>query len=714
MSDKVSNFRGFIHRKYNINGTIIDETEREMAQLYNDDGDKVVDRKNLYLGQVANFLPNNFTDLIDMPTHLGSNQYVAYGPGLIYLPKQYYTLDDFLPKEWYGMHNGESFSNLYELFTIMMKEAQSITGIGTIPFLYSYTNPMVLFVDDEDKNLRCFWTFYVEGTYRKNHPQDAPGYQTIKWGLFLQPITYATPISQMEFVNPRDGHGACWWCNTPDGYLNVEFNSKYGFGKAWWFGFYSSLADGKYVADFTEVFNDFENCYKCLTECHYYPCAQSYTGADYVQNFNGMKTSLDISTGSTILGQGMYLLVDVSKCSLFPSNGFFILSRGSWGVNIYRLQWGNGPGNNNPDNRDDDPNDDDNKPDPDDKGGDGDHDNTDDPIPKPGIPQLSGAQAGLFTIFSPNTSQLKELGKVLWSPDAWQAIKQYFTTPLDSVLGLAIVPVDPAKAAAKEIMLGSYKTGVTAPVVTSDYVTIDCGSIPITRYYGSYLDYSPYTHIKCYLPYIGEVDVSPDEAMQKNINVQYFINVVTGDVAAMLFLDGDLFYTATGNCIRQLPLSSRDYSGIIATAVNATSSIITAAATAGIGNAAIKSAKSAPRATEESIELASAKAASNNVASSTSLLGDVMAAKMRYHHAGSMGTGAGQLCRQKPYLIIERPNLDLANNYKSFVGYPCNKTKQLGLCRGFTQVEATNIAVRDATDVELSMIKELLMEGVIF
>lgn len=404
--------------------------------------------------------------------------------------------------------------------------------------------------------------------------------------------------------------------------------------------------------------------------------------------------------------------VDVRNVPRYNNVGFNRLNDGITNYNIVTIKWGEGPEASDPF-EEKDPNEDDpgHGPgqNPGDSGGDGNHDNTSDEIKPPNVPSLSGAGAGLFTIYNPTNSELMQLAQKLWQPDALTAILQYFTNPMDTILGLSIVPVAPRGGTRANIYLGVYDTQVTANVVDSDYVIVDCGTIPIERYWGSYLDYDPYTKISCYLPYIGEIDVNPDQVMQKNVSVKYYVNVVTGDIVAMLCADGSVIYTAAGNCIRQLPLSNNDYSAIINTAVSAVSTLAMAAATSGVGNAAIAGAQEAGKSTE----LLDAKQTANSVGSGGSLIHDVMNAKFHYQHAGAIGTGSGQLSYQTPYLTIERPNLDLANNYKAFVGYPCNKTMALSSCHGFTQIEATRLSISGATDAEIAEITTLLVGGVI-
>lgn len=338
------------------------------------------------------------------------------------------------------------------------------------------------------------------------------------------------------------------------------------------------------------------------------------------------------------------------------------------------------------------------------EGGDGDHDDTSDDIPEPPIPGISGTSNGLITAWNLSPSQLAALAKKLWSPDALEVLKQYFTNPMGAILSLSIIPVAP-KTSSGVIHLGGYNTEITANKLGTDYVNFDCGSIPINRYYGSYLDYSPFTKISCYLPYIGEVDIDPDQVMQKTLRIKYHINCITGEAVALLLADGSVFANYSGNCAKQMPICQSDFSSIVSASVQLCSTLITAGATAGMGGATEKSLFGA---TTEAT-----KASESLVKANSSLLGSVMSAKMNYRHSSQLGTGAGQLAPQAPFLTIIRPNLDLADNYKAYTGYPCNKNLDLSALHGFTVAEACNLSVPSASLEEISEIKELLLKGVI-
>lgn len=341
----------------------------------------------------------------------------------------------------------------------------------------------------------------------------------------------------------------------------------------------------------------------------------------------------------------------------------------------------------------------------------------DDPIPIPTLPPISGATIGIYKAFVPNSSQLQSIAAKLWDPTAIEMIKQIFTNPMEAILGLAIIPVNPVQGSPQPVYLGRYNTQVSVPVVSTDYVTVDCGSVTIKKFYGSYLDHDPYTKYSLYLPYIGEMELNADEITGRVMNVVYHCNIITGDVVAMVALDGRVCYDGMGNFTRQLPLSQTDYSSIIQTAVSAASTVLTAAV-AGAGGAAVAGAAGAGSIAEVRAE---GRVASTIANGTTSSLTDVTGMKFNYKHSGKIGQGAGQLGVQKPFITINRPNLALPenndrstqSNLKAYTGYPCNKIVQLSSCHGFTQIEACKLSVPSATDEEVAEIYTLLKGGVL-
>lgn len=342
-----------------------------------------------------------------------------------------------------------------------------------------------------------------------------------------------------------------------------------------------------------------------------------------------------------------------------------------------------------------------------------------DPVPEPDYPPIDGAAVGIYKIFKPSAAQLQAIAAKLWDPDAWDAIKQMFTNPMDALMGLAIVPVNPNTPTSENVYLGRYNTQISVPRVSNEYVTVDCGSVTIPKFYGSYLDHDPYTKYTLYLPYIGELDISADEITGKTVSIKYHCNVVTGDTVAIVLINNRSCYTAMGNVIRQLPLSQVDFSSVIQTAVSAAATVIQTATSVSSGLAS------------EGVALASGnlgaamggyqRAANATAHGVASTLNNVANTKLAYKHAGKIGQGAAQMSVQKPFFTITRPNLSLPegidgarnSSQKRYTGYPANFIDELRNFHGLTIVEEAQLNLLGATDAEIAEATELLRGGVI-
>lgn len=728
---KISNLQIYYQRKYKPKGmtdsVIVEDEEHLVSQLCSIWPTGDIDMRHFYQAYPSNYPNYGVFGFTGFYRTFNPQEILAYRPGLIYLDEWYYTWADFFSsydlqvlEKWVAGTDSDYPISWQKINNLQTSNVRN----GSTFFIIDQPN-LIFWIGNDGRQLVMIPKISVSPDIKQNFiiKKAHVNLDLVLWSfnenvdvrsLYTKDLNYGTYIIQeiwgtVNGIDKRiesstgDFYGSTILC----AYSNVSTN-----GTASGQTLYTTYSENK--KRFSEWIQDFK-------KVKFYVMFSSNSNDPVADNIAKDNIWYYHQNSSPTTGKWNWFkfLNDVSETSQSPISGFGT-SDGSCFEN-YLLRYDDelGQESNSPNDKPD-PNDRDPGHGPrgssGDKGGNGDHDNTSDKIIPPGIPTLSGSGVGLFTIFNPTASQLAELGKKLWNPTALQIIKQYFSSPMETILGLGIIPVQPRQGLAKNIMLGIYDTEISCTTVSSDYVIKDCGSISINRYYGSYLDYDPYTRISLYLPYIGEIQIDPDEVMQSVLGVEYHVNVVTGDCVAIITSDGFIVYTAAGNCIRQLPIGQTDYSNIINTAVSAVSTIATAvvggSAASSVGNAVAGAAK-----TEAGKQVAEARASSQliqeGVGAGTSLINQVMQSKMRYNHAGSIGVGSGQLSYQKPYLTIERPNLDLADNYKSFVGYPCNETMQLSHCSGFTQIESCKLSVSGATDGELTEILAFLIEGVI-
>ena len=353
--------------------------------------------------------------------------------------------------------------------------------------------------------------------------------------------------------------------------------------------------------------------------------------------------------------------------------------------------------------------------------GDGNFDRTSDEIKAPALPTLTATECGFVTLYSPGLNTLLQFCNYLWSDNLWIAVQKWFADPSQIMVGLGIVPVQVETNGTFYHKVGTVEFPVPMPLVKSQYQEFDCGSLEVKHFWGSALDYAPYTQIQIYLPYIGVRELNTDEIMSKTLSVKYHIDLYGGGVVAFVLVNNSVRYQYSGNCMQQIPISSANYSELIANLVQLACVVGTGIAAAGAGAAAY-----ANEAASENIGTAAVESSDDFGAGLANWIGNggagkllnctvqtIMSNKPRIERTGSLGAVTGQMAIQKPFLIITRPEQSLPENYKHYNGYPSNITSRLGDLSGFTQVE--NIRLNDipATQPEIIEIYDLLQKGVI-
>lgn len=378
----------------------------------------------------------------------------------------------------------------------------------------------------------------------------------------------------------------------------------------------------------------------------------------------------------------------------------------------------------------DDPNEDDGGGNSGGGGGGGDHDDESDKIEEgdeSDLEDISATNAGFVTLYKATMAELQLIADELYDDSIWGIVKNWLNKPGEMIAGLMLLPITPAGATMYKPKLGTHTFNVALPMVSKQYKEVDCGSLYIAEYYGGALDYSPYSRIQIFLPFIGLKELDVDDVMGKWLYVSYRIDCYNGDCIAFVKVgDGtagsaSIHYQFTGNCGQQVPTSGADFSavidGCIKFATVATASLISAGAAgaaAGAGAAAASesgavAAESAATAAQSIQASANIKAASDITAAGVNV---VMNGKPRVERSGSIGCSLGQMGVLKPFIIRTIPRQSLPAGYKSFEGYPSNISGTLGSFSGYTVVDTVKLKGIPATDSEIAEIERALKGGV--
>lgn len=300
----------------------------------------------------------------------------------------------------------------------------------------------------------------------------------------------------------------------------------------------------------------------------------------------------------------------------------------------------------------------------------------------PKNPTDSVTSSRLFTVYNPTADQIDALGGYLWGESIAGTLASIFTNPLNAIISLHCIYCEPDVIGTREIRLGYLASGVSAKYVVSQYKEVDCGTIRIPEYYGDCRDYSPYTTINLYLPFIGFRPIKVDDVMGSELSIKYYVDVYTGACLACVSVNKggviQLTYNFDGNCSVMLPLTAGSWANMtVGLATSLTSMIVNPVA----------GLLQLPNAVHNGISMSS---------------------------QGQMGSNVGAMGRKKPYVVVTNTQAYDAIGYNELYGYPANILTKLSQLEGYTKVKEVHVEnVNNATVDEKNEIERLLKSGVI-
>ena len=338
------------------------------------------------------------------------------------------------------------------------------------------------------------------------------------------------------------------------------------------------------------------------------------------------------------------------------------------------------------------------------------------------LPTASAAALGFINMYNPSAGGLMDLGEEIFPDFTWNSvvdptgndlvdailngvsafveginqipkmIEMFVNSRLiDYVQDCHIVPVAPTTGSPEHIKLGFRELTTQANKITTEYVSVDLGSINLTEFYHMFIDYNPFTRAKLFLPFVGYVPIEPEYFQDGTLAVKYKFNVYDGSFTANVIvtpnqdkiskMQDTVIGVYTGTAIVHIPLTGLNYSSMVAGLIGGAGAMMSSLAA---GNM-----------------LASAGAALNTATSSPQVMS-----------SNSYTASAAFLGQRTPFLIIERSQSHFAQNYQHDVGFPSFITSTLGQQSGFQVVKDIDLTGVGATDAEKDEIRKLLAGGV--
>jgi hypothetical protein len=313
-------------------------------------------------------------------------------------------------------------------------------------------------------------------------------------------------------------------------------------------------------------------------------------------------------------------------------------------------------------------------------------------------PQLSTLGAFNRT-FAVNYSAIQTLANWLWNADESvfdeiiKGLGLMGEIPINGIIDVRMYPFDVASilttAGEQAIKIGRTTSPANGLIAsTTDNAIIDMGYCNFNRDFDSFLDYSPYTEARLYIPYCGVIPIDTAEFMGHELSAKMIVDIVTGACTVLIYKDQIITYYAQGVCGVSIPFTGTDSAGyaqgVLNSVVNGAISVATGAFT---GNAA-------------------------DVVKGAGDLFSGFATPVQYATGGTSTPNCGTWQPQYAYLIIDHPEPIAPDDYGHCVGYACEIYNNLSAFSGFTVISNPDLTGFAATETEKEMIKSLMQEGI--
>ena len=332
---------------------------------------------------------------------------------------------------------------------------------------------------------------------------------------------------------------------------------------------------------------------------------------------------------------------------------------------------------------------------------------------EPSAPDFNAINLSNLHTYWITKEQMKDFYTKLWEFN-WTDISTNLLTGIYSnlvsnVVSLKMMPTSPenlgGKGEAEAVVLGfkTFDDLIVQTIGTNACPVVTIGTINIKKAYKSYADYSPYTDIALYLPFVGVVPLDTNLFMNtaeyngSTLTVKASYDMLGGTITYFIEYEHATVYQFTGNMAVDVPVSLQSGVDIgTSLAQNASSAIATAT------NALTSVAEPKPI----------GKAVNTAVQNVSSFGGASASAQSLYSSTG--GDGAFYAF-PKCVLMIRRPEYNRPKTYDSTIGYPAFFTKKVADIKGFATVTNPKIPLVDGmTKEEHDMIVSAMQNGLFY
>lgn len=168
------------------------------------------------------------------------------------------------------------------------------------------------------------------------------------------------------------------------------------------------------------------------------------------------------------------------------------------------------------------------------------------------VPPVVNEDFGFCNVYNPTLAELAEVSKKRFYQgsgqstsyvDMSQFIYRVYKTYLE-------IPVADDRETVK---LANYDTQVLSDVVAETPIDVDCGTVTLEEVFENVIDYSPFTTLDIYLPFIGIQRLDIDVVRNKAIHLVYTFDVLSAKCLAKLMYNNNILYQFAGSIADDIP-----------------------------------------------------------------------------------------------------------------------------------------------------------------
>ena len=184
-------------------------------------------------------------------------------------------------------------------------------------------------------------------------------------------------------------------------------------------------------------------------------------------------------------------------------------------------------------------------------------------------PPVVNEDFGFCNVYNPTLTELAEVSKKRFYQGTGQTTSYVDMSQFIYRVYKTYVEI-PVADERESVKLANYDTAVVTDVVAETPIDIDCGTVTLNEVFENVIDYSPFTTLDIYLPFIGIQRLDIDVVRNKAIHLVYTFDVLSAKCLAKLYYNDEILYQFAGSIADDIPFvatNTGDYnSNVIQTA----------------------------------------------------------------------------------------------------------------------------------------------------